>query len=166
MQKMTTVVEANRLQGRDLTTWIQQEAKSNETHISPEAAGQLVEIGGDSLLSLAAEIKKMATYLSGEGEITYDVIEMLVQRTPEMDVFRLTDAYLAGRVSDTVSIYHDLLRNGEEPIMLTSLISGQIRLMIHVQSLRKKGYQQHQIAKDVKSTSVSCEANDGKPGSS
>lgn len=150
MQKMTTVVEANRLQGRDLTTWIQHEAKSNETHISPEAAGQLVEIGGDNLLSLAAEIKKMATYLSGEGEITSNVIEMLVQRTPEMDVFRLTDAYLAGKVSDTVSIYHDLLRNGEEPIMLTSLISGQIRLMIHVQSLRKKGYQQHQIAKSLK----------------
>ena len=50
----------------------------------------------------------MATYLSGEGEITAEVIQMLVPRTPEMDVFRLTDAYVAGRVSDTVSIYHDL----------------------------------------------------------
>ena len=64
----------------------------------------------------------MAMYLGGEGEITLEVIEMLVPRTPEMDVFRLTDAYLAGKVSETVSIYHDLLRNGEEPIMLTSLI--------------------------------------------
>ena len=42
-----------------------------------------------------------------------------------------------------------LLRNGEEPIMLTSLIASQIRLMIHVGSLRKKGYQQHQIAKTL-----------------
>ena len=49
----------------------------------------------------------------------------------------------------TVSIYHDLLRNGEEPIMLLHLIAGHIRLMIHVQSLRKKGYQQHQIAKTL-----------------
>ena len=53
------------------------------------------------------------------------------------------------KCQDTVSIYHDLLRNGEEPIMLTSLIARQIRLMIHVQSLRKKGYQQHQIAKTL-----------------
>ena len=45
-----------------------------------------------------------------------------------MDVFRLTDAYVTGRVANTVSIYHDLLRNGEEPIMLTSLIASQIRL--------------------------------------
>ena len=34
-------------------------------------------------------------------------------------------------------------------LCLTSLIAGQIRLMIHVQSLRKKGYQQHQIAKTL-----------------
>ena len=50
---------------------------------------------------------------------------------------------------DTVSIYHDLLRNGEEPIMLTSLIASHIRLMIHVGTLRKKGYQQQQIAKTL-----------------
>lgn len=150
MQKVSTVIEANRLEGRDLTTWVQQEAKAQGTHISPEAAEYLIKIAGGGLLSLTAEIDKMATYLSGEGEITSDVIDMLIPRTPEMDVFRLTDAYLAGNISDTVSIYHDLLRNGEEPIMLTSLISVQIRLMIHVLSLRRKGYQQHQIAKTLK----------------
>lgn len=150
MQKQTTVIEAKRLQGKDLTTWIQHEAKLNDSKISSEIAMLLVEVAGDSLLSLATEIEKMATYLAGEGEITKEIIEMHVARTPEMDVFRLTDSYITGKVSDSVSIYHDLLRNGEEPIMLTSLISGQIRLMIHVQSLRSKGYQQQQIAKTLK----------------
>ena len=63
-----------------------------------------------------------------------------------MDVFRLTDAFVNGRIGESVSVYRDLLRNGEEPIMLTSLIAGQIRLMVHVANLRKKGYQQSQIA--------------------
>ena len=49
-----------------------------ETHISPEAAGQLVEMAGDNLLHSSSEIGKMATYLNGEGEITADVIESLV----------------------------------------------------------------------------------------
>ena len=92
----------------------------------------LVKMAGDDLLTLSSEIVKMATYLNGEGDITADVIESLVPRTPEMDVFRLTDAYVSGKVSNTVAIYHDLLRNGEEPIMLTSLIASQIRLMVHV----------------------------------
>ena len=106
-------------------------------------------MAGDSLLALTAEIGKMTTYLGGKGEITDSLIELLVPRTPEMDVFRLTDSYVSGNIGKTVAIYHDLLRNGEEPIMLTSLIAGHIRLMLHVQSLRKKGYQQQQIAKTL-----------------
>ncbi|MHA6260355.1 DNA polymerase III subunit delta [Sporosarcina sp. CAU 1771] len=150
MNKVTTVIEANRLQGRDLSTWIQHEAKENGTFISQQSSEYLMKIAGEGLLSLANEIEKMAVYLNGEGEITPDVIDLLIPRTPEMNVFSLTDAYLSGNVSDSVAIYDDLLRNGEEPIMLTALISVQIRLMIHVLSLRKKGYQQHQIAKMLK----------------
>lgn len=149
MREMTTVIEASRLVGKDLQTWIQHEAKVNGAHIRPEIAQMLVNMAGDSLLSLSSEIEKMAMYLNGEGEITADVIQLLVPRTPEMDVFRLTDSYVAGNTPATVSIYHDLLRNGEEPIMLTSLVAGHIRLMIHVQTLRKQGYQQHQIAKTL-----------------
>ncbi len=149
MRKTATVIEANRLQGRDLLTWIQHEAKVNGVHITSETAQSLVNMAGDSLLALSAEISKMTTYLGGEGEITDSLIELLVPRTPEMDVFRLTDSYVSGNIGKTIAIYHDLLRNGEEPIMLTSLIAGHIRLMLHVQSLRKKGYQQQQIAKTL-----------------
>ncbi len=149
MKEHATVIEAARLQGKDLLTWVQQEAGTNGTRIAPQNAELLVEMAGDSLLSLSTELAKMATYLSGEGDITAEVIQSLVPRTPEMDVFRLTDAYVTGRVGDTVSIYHDLLRNGEEPIMLTSLVASHIRLMIHVGSLRKKGYQQNQIAQTL-----------------
>ena len=107
-------------------------------------------MAGDSLLTLyQPKSARWRLIWVVTGEITDDLIELLVPRTPEMDVFRLTDAYVSGNISGTVSIYHDLLRNGEEPIMLTSLIAGHIRLMIHVQSLRKKGYQQHQIAKTL-----------------
>ena len=70
-----------------------------ESESRSEDAQLLVDMAGDNLLTLATEIGKMATYLSGEGEITADVIELLVPRTPEMDVFRLTDAYVAGKVS-------------------------------------------------------------------
>lgn len=150
MKELVTVIEAKRLEGKDLSTWVQQEAGRNGVQISSTSAQALVSTVGDNLLSLSMEIKKMATYLGEAEEITTALIEELVPRTPEMDVFRLTDAYLASNIPKSVSIYHDLLRAGEEPIMLTSLIAGQIRLMIHVNSLRKKGYQQQQIAKTLR----------------
>lgn len=149
LQQKAVVVEAIALTGRDLLTWIQQEAGTKGVKISPENAQFLVDMNGDSLLSLSSELTKIAMYMNGEGEITKDIIELLVPRLPEMDVFRLTEAYMTGNVKETIKIYHDLLQNGEEPIMLTSLIASQIRLMIHVSTFVKKGYQQQQIAKTL-----------------
>lgn len=149
MRKIATVIEAKRLEGRDLLSWIQHKAKTNGVHMSPETAQTLVTMSGDNLVLLSTEIMKMATYLDSKGEITGEIIRLLVPRTPEMDVFTLTDSYVKGNVATSLTIYHDLLQNGEEPIMLTSLIAGHIRLMIHVQSLLKKGYQQQQIAKTL-----------------
>lgn len=149
MRESATVIEANRLEGNDLFVWIQQEAGANGVSISPRTAEALVNTVGDRLVGLSTEIEKMAIYLGGNEEITEELIEKIVPRTPEANVYRLTDAYLAGNIGKTISIYHDLLRNGEEPIMLTSLIASQIRLMVHVGSLREKGYQQNQIAKTL-----------------
>ncbi|GKV54352.1 DNA polymerase III subunit delta [Sporosarcina sp. NCCP-2222] len=143
------VIEAARLTGRDLTTWIQQEAGANGVQISAETSQLLVDWAGDDMLMLSNELLKIALFMGNQGEVTEDIIEKLVPRTPEMDVFRLTDAYLAGKVKEAISIYHDLLRNGEEPIMLTSLLAGQIRLMVHVSSLQRKGYHGQQIAKTL-----------------
>lgn len=147
IRQVATVIEANKLEGRDLLTWVQHTATGYGIHMPIEMAQVLVDRAGDNLLMLSTEIGKIATYLNHTGEVTREVVELLVLRTPEMDVFALTDQYIKGNVAGTVQIYHDLLQNGEEPIMLTSLIATQIRLMIHVQTLRRKGYQQQQIAK-------------------
>lgn len=149
MKQYATVIEAKRLEGADLYTWIQHEARANGIDMNREMAQQLVHVAGDDLLSLASEITKVATYLGGQGTVTEAIIQQLVPRLPETDVFRLTDAYMNGNVSKSIAIYHDLLRNGEEPIMLTSLIASQIRLMIQVKTLQKKGYPQQQIAKTI-----------------
>ncbi|WP_153733021.1 DNA polymerase III subunit delta [Sporosarcina obsidiansis] len=146
IKQHAVVVEAITLQGQDLTTWIMQQGKSKGISIDTKEANFLIEMAGSDLLTLATEIEKLAAYLAYQGNVTTDMIEQLVARTPEMDVFRLTDLFINGKKGESVSVYHDLLRNGEEPIMLTSLIAGQIRLMIQVSSLRKKGYQQQQIA--------------------
>lgn len=146
MKKHAVVVEAVALQGQDLTTWIMQQGKEQGITFEKSEAAFLMEIAGTDLLTLTTEVQKIASYLAFKGSVTIDIIEQLVARTPEMDVFRLTDSFINGKKADSLAVYHDLVRNGEEPIMLTSLIASQVRLMIHVVNLRKKGYQQQQIA--------------------
>ncbi|MDV6377963.1 DNA polymerase III subunit delta [Sporosarcina sp. GW1-11] len=146
MKKHAVVVEGVTLQGQDLTTWIMQQGKDKGIVFEKNEATFLMEMAGTDLLTLSTEVDKIAAYLAFKGTVTIDMIEQLVARTPEMDVFRLTDSFINGKKADSLAVYHDLIRNGEEPIMLTSLIASQVRLMIHVVNLRKKGYQQQQIA--------------------
>lgn len=146
IKKHAVVLEAVALQGQDMTTWIMQQGRDKGVTIDKKEAAFLIEMTGSDLLMLSTEIDKIAGYLAFSGTVTEDIIEQLVPRTPEMDVFRLTDSFVNNRRAESLSVYHDLLRNGEEPIMLSSLIASQVRLMIHVVNLRKKGYQQQQIA--------------------
>ncbi|GKV68026.1 hypothetical protein NCCP2716_05240 [Sporosarcina sp. NCCP-2716] len=146
MMASAKVIEANKLTGSDLTVWIQQQAKSLDLTITRETADHLVGTAGENMMQLSKEIEKIAAYMDGAGTITEDVIDLLVPRSPETEIFRLTDAYVSGNRAKTLAVYHDLLRSGEEPIAMASLIAGQVRLMLHVGSLKKKGYHQQQIA--------------------
>ncbi len=146
MTASAKVIEANKLTGSDLTVWIQQQVKSLDCSITREAADHLVGTAGENMMQLSKEIEKIAAYMSGAGNITEEIIDLLVPRSPETEIFRLTDAYVSGNRAKTLAVYHDLLRNGEEPIAMASLIAGQVRLMLHVGTLKKKGYHQQQIA--------------------
>lgn len=146
MTSNAVVIEANKLTGNDLTVWVQQQGAAFGVTIDREIADYLVETTGENMMQLSSEIEKLAAYLEGSGTVTKEVIDRLVPRSPETEIFRLTDTYIAGNRAQTLAVYHDLLRSGEEPIAMTSLIAGQVRLMLHVGTLKKKGYHQQQIA--------------------
>jgi DNA polymerase III subunit delta len=92
----------------------------------------------------------MATYVGEQQEITKSDVELLMTRTLEQDAFQLLNAYLRGDTTTALMVYHDLLRQKEEPIMLTALLASQIRLMSNVRYLQKKGYHAQAIAKQLK----------------
>ncbi|PIC68514.1 DNA polymerase III subunit delta [Sporosarcina sp. P16a] len=146
IKKHAVIVEAVALQGQDVSTWIMQQGKDKGIEFDKKTAEFLMEMSGTDLLTLSTEVDKLAGYLAFKGTVDTNTIEQLVARTPEMDVFRLTDSFVNNKRAESIAVYHDLLRNGEEPIMLVSLVASQVRLMIHVTNLRKKGYQQQQIA--------------------
>ena len=94
--------------------------------------------------------EKIALYLGEESEITIDLVEDLVAKTLEHDAFKMLNAYLEHQQEEALRIYHDLLRQKEEPIKLVGLLANNIRTMNHIFYLQKKGYHQQQIAKQLK----------------
>ncbi|WP_213422907.1 DNA polymerase III subunit delta [Bhargavaea massiliensis] len=149
-RKHAVCLEAEPLKTHDVETWIKQEATRLGSSVSDSAARLLIDTAGEDLVRLRSELEKLSLY-TGEGkEISEDTVSLLVPKTPEDDAFKLLDAYMQGDSARALQIYRDLLRNKEEPIRLNALLANQVRLIIQVNALKKKGYQQHQIAKQLK----------------
>jgi len=141
---------AKPLEGNDLVVWVKSIVALEQKTMTNDAIARLIETVGQDLVQLKSEIHKMATYVGEEPEITKDDVELLMTRTLEQDAFQLLNAYLRGDTTTALSVYHDLLRQKEEPIMLTALLASQIRLMSNVRYLQKKGYHAQAIAKQLK----------------
>ena len=150
MKQHAVVVEAKPLQANDLESWLSHEAKSFGKEISRNAVRKLVEMAGTNLTLLSSEVEKMSLYLGAEGEITEELVEQMTARTLEQDAFKMLQAYLDGNISTALSVYYDLLRQKEEPVALAALLASQIRFMVHVYYLQKKGYHAQQISKQLK----------------
>jgi len=149
-RKHAVCLEAEPLKTHDVETWIKQEAARLGSSVSDSAARLLIETAGEDLVRLRSELEKLSLY-TGEGkEVGEDAVSLLVAKTPEDDAFKLLDAYMQGDSARALQIYRDLLHNKEEPIRLNALLANQVRLIIQVNALKKKGYQQHQIAKQLR----------------
>ena len=150
MKQYANVIEAVSLQEHDIKSWIIQEAGRHGKTISDSAIQSLLEMGGTNLVHLQNEIEKLATYIGEEHEIDEQTVRLLLVRTLEEDVFALGNAYLSGNKSVAIEIYHDLLKRKEDPLKLNALIASQVRLMVQISHLKKKGYHAQQIANQLK----------------
>ena len=150
MKQKSVMLLAETPQNNDLDVWIRHEVQGFGKVITPEAATKLIEMVGANMLQLQMEIEKLALYLGEEAEITIELVEDLVAKTLEHDAFKMLNAYLAHNQAEALKIYHDLLRQKEEPIMLVGLLASNIRTMSNVYYLQKKGYHAQQIAKQLK----------------
>ena len=150
MKEKSVVLLAETPQNQDLDVWIQSEVSKLGKAITTDATQKLVEMVGPNMLQLQMEIEKMALYLGQDHEITVTLVEDLVAKTLEHDAFKMLNAYLNHNQQEALKIYHDLLRQKEEPIKLVGLLANNIRTMTNVFYLQKKGYHQQQIAKQLK----------------
>lgn len=150
MKQSANVIEAMSLQAHDLKSWVLHELSTHGKTMSEETIDRFIELGGTDLVHLQTELLKIATYVGEDQEIDTETVKKLLVRTLEQDVFTLGNAYLSGNKSEAIEIYHDLLKRKEDPLKLNALIATQVRLMVQVSHLMKKGYHAQQIATQLK----------------
>lgn len=132
-----------------LMQWMNRRAEQKGISFAPGAADQLIVYTGGALQAIAAELEKLSLYTGQGGVVTGDIVDKLVSRGTEQNVFIMIDDIVRLRLNRAFEILYELLKQREEPVKLTLLIARQFRIMLQAKELSARGLSQQQIASQL-----------------
>lgn len=144
LRKTVEFYEVGKLDHQQLFKTVHQSIKARNCTIDDDALELFLSRVPNDLLEISQEVNKICLYSS---HITREVIDVMVAKQVEENVFELTKAILNKETGRSIQIYKDLMVNNEEPIKLIVLIANSLRLLYQVKLLDRKGYNDQEIAK-------------------
>lgn len=151
LEKKVRVIEFQPLKERELMQWIAKKCKKQGVSITPNACEQMLLLIGYDLQSLHQECVKCATYAGSGGVIDDTMVQRLVPRTLEQNVFQLVGKMAERQLDVVLQTWYDLLSQKQEPIRILALIIRQIRLLLQVKLLHEKQIPEREMAKILQS---------------
>ena len=113
--------------------WIGARLASRGLTATPDAVALLAERVEGNLLAAAQEVDKLAVLRAGDAtRIDADAMESLVADSARYDVFKLTDAALAGEGARALRILAGLRAEGDELIAMMGWLVNQLQLALRL----------------------------------
>lgn len=150
LKRVSALFEAKKLSQPELKQWIQERAIVQDIQITDQAAERMIELVGANLFMLAGEMDKLTLYVTDSKNIDEEIVEKLVAKSLEQNIFTLIDKIVGRNVEGALRIFYDLLKQNEEPLKILAMIVGQFRLIYQVKELSRRGYGQQQMASFLK----------------
>ncbi|MBE3593548.1 MAG: DNA polymerase III subunit delta [Candidatus Carbobacillus altaicus] len=151
LQKHARLLEAKSLKGKERERWIREELSSRRLELLPTDLEALFYMLPQDLSSIAHTLDVLALYAEQGGikRLSRDDLDALVPPTFSATVFKLIDLALQGKAQETFLTLADLMRQGEEPIKLLSILTRQIRQLALIIALSEQGKDSKTIAQTL-----------------
>jgi DNA polymerase III subunit delta len=150
LKKLAKPIACEKLKEWDMQDALKQIATESKVNIEQDVMNYIIAELGTDLLLLHSEIEKLALYVGEGNTIRMEDAELLLSRTDNNSALKLFDAILAKDLAKAITITKDLEKMGEDPIMFIALLSSQFRTLLHAKILSKKGFNQTQLAQQLK----------------
>jgi DNA polymerase III subunit delta len=139
---------------RGLERWVAEQFKLRSTPADGDACRLLVELIGNDLYDLAAEVDKLATWAAGEPVTTAEV-ELLVAERAESPAFVLTDAWGTRDVAAVLRASERMLERTGDPRSRTiprvvGALTNHVGRLRAVQRLDEEGVEAKEAATRLK----------------
>jgi DNA polymerase III subunit delta len=122
----------------ELPRWIAARAAALELSLSNDAAELLADRVEGNLLAADQELRKLAATVR-DRRIDEAMILDSVADSARFDVFRLTDALVAGDARRTLGVLAGLRREGVQPVLISWALSRELGLLARLKFAELKG---------------------------
>jgi DNA polymerase-3 subunit delta len=147
IRELTEVVNCSSLSYNDQASWVRSQLGKNGHHITSEALSLFMKRVEDDFEILVNEVKKLVFYAEGVSEIDTQMIEEVVPRKLEDNIYELSNYLLNHQIKDAITVLHDLTTQNEDPMRITSMLISKYQEILISKRLIKKGINQEGLAK-------------------
>lgn len=138
LKKSAEIVTFDTLSDAELEKWTVRRFQRNGRMIDREACTRLFFTCGKELNTLANEIDKLCAYTEGKEAVQQEDIAAMCAETLECKVFDLSEVLFSGQGKRAFQILDVLYRDGEQSLMLLSLIGRYCRQLLYASQFRDK----------------------------
>lgn len=117
--------------------WIADEFERRGKRVEPSAGSVLLERVGRELRDLEDAIERICLYAADEGAISSEHVVKVVVPAAEQGVFELIDAVGDRRRDQSLYLLDRLMRQGESPQRIFSLLLRQFRLIARCKAMAR-----------------------------
>jgi DNA polymerase-3 subunit delta len=150
LTKEAVTLDVQPMNERDMVQYVKSVCQEAGYAFKDQAFELLLDLTDRNLSRMMQELDKLMLYHQESKMIVKSSVEQLVSKSLEQNIFELNEFVLKKDVKRSIALYQDLLTQKEDPIKIIALMIGQFRLLLQVKILRKKGYQQGDIASLLK----------------
>lgn len=134
------VVEFGRLVGADLVAQVARQAREHRLDLEPPAVQALVDLVGEDLGELDAELAKLSLQDDAEGRrIGPDEVRTLVARSRDVNAFNLADALDPRRPREALSEWFALRNAGGDVMGCAAILAWRFRQLAQVRAALDAG---------------------------
>jgi len=124
-------VECKTPYSNQVTTWIQQIAQKYGLKFRDEALALFHTRVGESLAYIDLEVQKLQGF-SDSGWVTASLVNNLIKPSGDAQLFESIRFFYSRNILRSIHAFQYLLRSGESPVLIVSLLARQARLLLKV----------------------------------
>lgn len=129
-------IQIRPLAGAQVQSWVRSKAKGLGLAISDDAISFIIERRGEDLQGILNEIEKLSTYLDEKKVVGLEDVKAIIYGEETPSIFDLTSNIGEKNAKDSLRLLSLLLRSGEPPLVILSMIIRQFRIIWRVVEAR------------------------------